>query len=123
MKLIKLFPVALALLLFSGCEDSGTPTISVSSSQLYADYRANEVAADAKYKGKILDISGTVTGIGNDILDNGYVTLYGDGFLSVQCSFKNKAQLAPVHQGQQVRIKGMCDGLMGNVLIEKCEFE
>jgi len=81
------------------------------------------VAADAKYKGKVLDVSGTVTEIGNDMLGDAFVALYGDGMFSVQCFFNDKAQLAAINKGQKVQLKGVCDGLMGNVLIKKCEFE
>ena len=38
-------------------------TVAVSSSQLFNDYQSNEVAADNKYKGKQLLVTGTVASI------------------------------------------------------------
>jgi len=40
---------------------STAPAVSVSADQLTADYEANEVAADEKYKQKIIEVSGLLT--------------------------------------------------------------
>ncbi len=41
--------------------------ISVSAKQLFADYQANEVRADDRYKGRALLVSGRVDSIGKDL--------------------------------------------------------
>jgi hypothetical protein len=51
------------------------PAIQVSATQLYFDYHRNEVAADAKYKDKVLTLDGIVTGINKDALGEMYLTL------------------------------------------------
>lgn len=98
------------------------PVIRVMASQIVAEYAANEVAADARYKGKIICVSGTIGRIGKDILDRPYVILDGgEGeFRSVQASFEDKdlAQLAQLSKGQQVSIEGTCDGLSINVVLK-----
>ena len=107
-------------------QSSGTsaqePVIRVMASQIVAEYAANEVAADARYKGKIICVSGTIGRIGKDILDRPYVILDGgEGeFRSVQASFEDKdlAQLAQLSKGQQVSIEGTCDGLSINVVLK-----
>jgi len=99
-------------------------TIKISATKLYEDYKANEVAADTKYKGKMLEISGTVDDVKKDIVDTMYVTLKGDEYFgSVQCYFDNKytSQLANLQKGQQLTITGKCNGLMMNVLVKNCE--
>ena len=50
-----------------------TPTTKVTATQMLADYEANEVAADQKYKGNMVEVSGTIKNIGKDILDTPYV--------------------------------------------------
>lgn len=98
--------------------------IKIDSVTLWNEYKANEVAADAKYKGKILEISGEVTDIKKDISDTMYVALKGDKYIgSVKCSFPKEwtEQLMKLQKGQILVIKGECEGLMMVVNIKKCE--
>ncbi len=99
------------------------PDIKISSTQLYDAYTANEVAADNSYKGKVIAVTGTVDGVGKDIMDDTYITLVGDGVIgSVQCfiskDFISKA--ATVSKGTTITITGTCDGKMMNVLLKDC---
>jgi hypothetical protein len=67
--------------------------LELGAGELIHDYRANEVGADMAYKGRLIAVSGTVSGIGRDILGRPYVTLTSDGsdtIPSVQCSFRFK---------------------------------
>ena len=110
-----------------GGSGSNDTALKVSASQLFQDYKGNEVAADEKYKDKTLEIAGTVDSIGKDILDEIYVTLKGGGqfeFLSVQCFFedKYKSEAARLSKGQGITVRGRCEGKFGNVLVKKCKF-
>ena len=102
--------------------------IEMNAVQLYQEYNANQVAADAKYKGKILSVSGTVNDVGIDIIDTPYVMLGTEQLLSaVQCMFskQDESMLAQLSKGQSLRIQGKCDGLgiisvmLSNCLIQK----
>lgn len=107
-------------------DDVQPVAVRVTASQLFADYEANEIAADEKYKGKVIVVSGTIDNIGKDILDTMYVTLdSGKPLFNVQCFFsdKHKSQLSNVAKGQQVMVKGKCDGKFGNILLRGCSFE
>ncbi len=44
--------------------------------EFYEEYSENEVAADQKYRGKIVILTGTIRDIGKDLWDNAYVALY-----------------------------------------------
>lgn len=46
------------------------PAIHITADKLYADYHANEVSADQKYKGQHLIVSGYVQSIDKDFLDH-----------------------------------------------------
>ena len=92
---------------------------------MYSAYEANEVAADAKYKSKILKVTGVVDSIGKDILDTPYVTLTSGGqyeVWGVQCMFdkKHEPELAQLTKGQTVTVQGKCDGYLINVLMKDC---
>ena len=101
------------------------PALSVNAFQLVNDYKSNEIAADGRYKGKVLEVSGTIESIAKDIMDTMYVSLEGGGefeMRGVQCYFADSenSKLAKLSKGQQITIRGKCDGLMMNVLIKEC---
>lgn len=106
--------------------DLGTPHYVLTADQLYGDYSANEVAADAKYKGKIVSVHGVVQQIGKDILDDAYIVIGGRGLLDgVQCTFTkdNQFSVAYLNKGQTVTVKGEARGKMGNVTVNKCALQ
>jgi len=105
---------------------SKAPSYTLSANQLYNEYNSNEVAADSKYKGKVVIVTGTIQDIGKDIMDDAYIVIGGGGFLDgVQCTFTKGEQssVARLSKGQQVRVKGEVAGKMGNVLVNKCSLQ
>jgi hypothetical protein len=105
---------------------SKAPSYTLSANQLYNEYSSNEVAADSKYKGKVVIVTGTIQDIGKDIMDDAYIVIGGGGFLDgVQCTFTKGEQssVARLSKGQQVRVKGEVAGKMGNVLVNKCSLQ
>ena len=97
------------------------PSLKVSAVKLYNDYNANEIAADEKYKGKIIEVTGVVRDIGNDIMDNAYVTLIGDQYFGdIQCYFDEKSIVAGLSKGKKITVIGNCSGLMMNVQVNNC---
>jgi len=106
---------------------SQSTAIAVSAERLLADYKTNEIAADEKYKGHLLEITGTVETIGKDVLDNMYVSLKSGqefDFRSVQCYFGQRfaARAASLQPGQRITIRGRCKGLFGTVGIDDSVF-
>jgi hypothetical protein len=51
------------------------PALDVTAAELFEAYEANEVAADARFKDKTLEVTGLVEGIDKDFLDNAVVKL------------------------------------------------
>ncbi len=101
------------------------PVIQVTAVKLAEDYKANEVAADAKYKNKVVEVTGLVNTIGKDILDTPYIALSDGGqysFTSVQCMFseKDESLLSTVSKGDRVTLKGTVSGKLGNVNVSGC---
>src|SRR3989344_5722610 len=98
----------------------------VTAKQIVDDYKANEVSADAKYKGKEFEISGVVETIGKDIMDTPYIALESYEYAivdKVQCMFNkgSEAELATVSKGQKITFKGEISGKLGNILVKRCE--
>ena len=93
----------------------------ISAKELYTAYEQNEISADNKYKGKKLAVTGVIKDIGNDILNDSYITLKTDNlFGSVQC-FLNKKDVAKLSKGAKVTIIGKCTGLFGTVGLKNCK--
>ena len=105
---------------------SKTPSYTLSADQLYREYESNEVAADKKYKGKIVIVYGEIQDIGKDIMDEPYIVIGGEGFLDgVQCSFtkSQESSVASLSKGQDVKVKGEVSGKMGNVQIKNSSLQ
>jgi len=117
----------------SGNSSGGTKDVQSQSSAytvtadgIYAEYKANEVAANQKYKDQIITVSGTIMDIGTDIAGDPYVVLGGTGFLDgVQGSFatSESTSIAGLSKGKQATIKGKCDGFMAMVEMSQCSLQ
>ncbi len=94
---------------------------------LFREYEANKVAADERYKGKILIVQGVVKDIDKDLSDEIYVELIGAEYSpdNVRCCFFNthKYEVGQLIKGQKVMIKGKCYGSpVGDVVLKGCIF-
>src|SRR6185312_15488371 len=98
--------------------------IVVSASTLSTAYQGNEVAADAKYKGNLVQVNGIVYNVGKDITNTPYVELQAGQYdpFGIQCFFSqdDEAALAQVSSGQSITLEGTVSGKEINVLVEGC---
>ncbi len=107
-------------------DQSQAPSYILSAEQLFGDYESNEAAADSKYRGRVVVVSGTIQSSGIDLMNNTYIVIGGEGLLDgVQCSFikDQKSSVSLLSRGQNVKVKGEVVGRMGNVLIYKCTLQ
>jgi hypothetical protein len=97
----------------------------ISAATLIAAYEANEVAADEKFKGKLIEVTGVIDSIAKDILGDPYLTL-GSGkdfeIAHVQAMFPASAakQLAGLRKGQTITVQCDCAGKVMNVIGKDC---
>ncbi len=98
--------------------DSGV--IKITIGQLYSEYRANEVAADQKYKGRTLQVSGKVNSVKKDVFNQPYIDL-GNG-ASIWCEFDKPDEplLAQLVKGQSVIVEGVCAGKIIYIHLKHC---
>ncbi len=97
--------------------------IKTTATELYDAYDANQIAADEKYKGKTLEITGTIYSIGKDVLNSPYVQLEAKNpLLGVQCylSKDEASKAATLQKGQKVTLKGRGDGKILNAMVKDC---
>ncbi len=103
--------------------------IEVSANDIFSSFEENEVAAEEKFEGKLVKITGIVSEINSkSALTSANVLLKVDGtvFGCVQCNFnsENSKALANIEKGQTITIIGTCGGLsLYNVMINACELQ
>ncbi len=127
--------LALALSL-AGCQANtppaptspAAPVAAVKAGALLQEYTDNAVAADAKYKGKPLKVTGKfgtaqtypLVGYAVQVLpeDAGDINLNGVECIILESA---KADVAKFQKGQMVTMQGTCDGqVLGQVKMSNC---
>lgn len=105
---------------------SAVEAIKITAVQLSRDYEENEVAADQKYDGKLLAVSGKISSI-NVILGQTSIVLLGVDDLSrtVTGFFGDdqKDAIAKLKKGQTISMEGRCDGKMLGVNLKDCKLK
>ena len=102
---------------------SKTASYTLTADQLFSEYKADEVAADNKYKGRVVLVSGPIRNMGK-FLGNAFIVIGGQGFLDgVQCTVGDSAGVASLSKDSQVTVKGEVSGKKGNVLLRNCTIE
>jgi hypothetical protein len=97
----------------AGCDTD--KAIAISASDLDSDYEQNDAAADAKYKGKVMNVSGTVRRVRRDLHPERY-TIELEGIIDtnsiVDCrySLEKKNDLQVITAGDYVTVRGTCVG-------------
>ena len=99
-------------------------TVAVTARELFSAYESNEVAADKQFKGKMLEVTGTISSIDSGFGDGAIVQLStGNDFQSVSAqgddSFTDVA--ATLSKGQQVTMICKGDGeVIGSPMLGDC---
>ncbi|SOD53643.1 tRNA_anti-like [Pseudoxanthomonas wuyuanensis] len=97
--------------------------LEITAAKLFADYEANEVAADDKYKGNQLAVSGTVAGISKDFTDEAYVEIRTpNDFASIHARGLDPSVAAGLSKGQQIAVVCVGGGLMlSSPILNECQ--
>jgi hypothetical protein len=120
----RIFGAMLLLAAAAGChtEPKPTPAVPVSIEELAGEWKANKDAVAAKYKGRLLEVSGMVSLATNDTsMLLPMVRLSADGAekrnrASVICLFLNKeaAKIDRLCEGQELTVRGQLIDAEGN---------
>ena len=109
-----------------GSDAPSGPAMTVQAADLISAYKSNEISADNKYKGRLVNVAGgTVADVKKDLLDKPYVAI-GTGalfeFPQIQCHLRqdqvNKA--ASLSKGRKIAVRGTVRGLIGHVQVHDC---
>lgn len=97
---------------------------NVNAERLLVDFQADEAAANTKYVGateQVIQVSGTIRslepvgeGLTNVVLET------GDTLAGIVCEFPNKELPGDWRPGANVVVKGICTGLLMDVVLVRC---
>ncbi len=99
-------------------EVEGGAELQVRATELFAAYEADESAANERFLGKNV----AVTGVVSEIAEATIHLDTGDPMVVVLCGFATGTDLSGLQPGDQVLIQGACDGFSGfDVQFSKCK--
>ncbi len=100
------------------------PAVDTTLPRLLTEYKANEIAADAKYRDKVLRVTAIVGRVGKDLSDKPFVALHfggkSDGF---RASFNTDAGLAELQPWQEVVMRCRGGSSLGSPTLSDCVLE
>jgi uncharacterized protein (DUF1330 family) len=83
------------------------PAFKMTAEEFFKEYEAGKNTAAEKYKGKVIELSGEIDGIGRNFGGDPYVTLKVEKqLLGVMCFTAEEHPWAKVVRGQKIKIKG-----------------
>ena len=94
----------------------------ISATSLFDEYMTSEEEANANFLGKVLEIDGLVREV-REGEEGGLILVLEttDLIFGVICEFEVKPAAEDIPEaGDQVRIKGICNGLLMDVVLNKC---
>ncbi len=95
----------------------------VAATGLFEEYTANEEAGNAKYIGKIIQVSGIIEDLSKDEKGDDVVLIAGDDMGSgVLCSLEpsESSKIGHYKRGDTITVKGRCTGMLMDVVMNKC---
>jgi hypothetical protein len=98
----------------SGGEGVGKPDVTVQATKILKQFEDNEAAADGKYKGKTLQVSGVVDKVDTELLDDEkYSVQIGGGtdfeLFTVNCNGQTSKAVSKIKKGKKITVVGQFD--------------
>ena len=103
------------------------PLYELKSDDLLSDYMTDETGANKKYLGKVIEVTGTLINISSEDQQQ-EVTLMlnaGEEMAGISCkvNLKSNPEVIKLKSGSQVSIKGICTGMLMDVVLVNCSVQ
>jgi len=85
--------------------------------ELVAAFSADETVAEAKYNGKIIEVSGTI----KEITDSGIILDGSDELTGVLAVLENSQELSSLEVGQEIKVRGAYTGKLIDIELGRCQ--
>lgn len=126
--------IVLAVIGGSGTKKSSQPTTTTTDSKvtqtpetisvrdLADDFDANQVAAEAKWKDKLVEFSAEISNITDTGISFSRIATKQFSTTQISCRIQDKQQLLPLKNGQTVTVRGVVGTqTIGVIDLSKCE--
>ncbi len=105
-------------------EEAVVEAVPVTATELLEEYANNEVKADSEYKGKMLEVTGTISSINSGLTDNAVVHI-GESITLTHVAATGDAEFdisaAKLNKGQEITVTCMGEGeVIGTPQLSKC---
>jgi hypothetical protein len=94
--------------------------VTVTADQLISEYEQDEKAADQKYLGKVVEVTGKITDVTEEQGTQKVSLETANPLSAVICEMEGKMPVTDSKSGDQVTIKGMCSGYLNDVQLVQC---
>lgn len=99
------------------------PAHTLAATSLVDAYQADEAAANDKFLGQVIEVSGEVTKVSMNADGTSQVMLKSNDLLASVTGNLQESEASYVESlkaGDQVTIKGECTGMLMDVILERC---
>ena len=98
--------------------------LSIQSHDLFAAYERNEMDANQKYLNKVVSVVGKISTVTKED-ENDILTLEtGTGMFGIVCKMeKGEMTRKQLKTGDNVKLKGICTGMLMDVVLVRCVLE
>ena len=102
-----------------------TATVKKEAMSLIKEFESDETAANLKYNGKVVSVKGAVLKIEYNNDTRNLILGDGSSAAGVICEFQpeHKSDADKIIPGQQISIKGICTGMLLDVVMVRCVLE
>ena len=97
--------------------DKAKADVSVSASELLADYEADENTANDKYLGKVVEVSGTIADVSAEAGKNKIHFETSNPISVVITELDEGNGTEGLQPGDQATVKGLCSGYLSDVIL------
>ena len=101
--------------------------LKVSTADFIKEFDQNQLAAEEKYKGKMIEFTAVIGNISEDIVGTPFLSLKPTADklyvgTTIKCSFKEKAELTALKNDQTVTLQGVVDTQsLGIISVKDCK--
>ncbi len=95
----------------------------ITSTELFSAFDENTDAAYEQYGNQVIEITGSIIELGQEITGEYYVGLEGGIIYNVKCNFQTTEQdkVKDLVEGQEISVKGYCRELIMDLIVDDCQ--